>query len=127
MDGRLIEAISIYLSGSVMGEEFRLRVVGPDSMDDVADSSHVPVVSRSEIGVAEDGGLLYRGAGSAIEFDRARRRWKGPALLRSRLGPRLERIVGARPVDCSVRRRRSGAAASVAGEAATLAGIACRM
>ena len=58
----------IYLSGSVMGEEFRLRVVGPDSMDDVADSSHVPVVSRSEIGVAEDGGLLYRGAGSAFEF-----------------------------------------------------------
>lgn len=58
----------IYLAGSLMGAEYRLRVVGGDSTDDVADSSRVPVVSRSEVGVAEGGALLYRGAGSSIEF-----------------------------------------------------------
>ena len=58
----------IYLAGSEMGEEFRLRVVGQDSTDDIADSSRVPVVTRSEVGVAEGGRLLYRGAGSAIQF-----------------------------------------------------------
>jgi hypothetical protein len=33
-----------------------------------ADSSRVPVATRSEVGVAEGGKLLYRGAGSSIEF-----------------------------------------------------------
>lgn len=58
----------LYMSGSEMGEEYRLRIVGTDSTDDVADSSRVPAVTRSEVAVADDGALLYRGAGSSIEF-----------------------------------------------------------
>jgi len=57
-----------YLSGSEMGEEFRLRVVGRDSSDDVPDASRVPVVTRSEVGALADGSLLYRGVENAIEF-----------------------------------------------------------
>jgi hypothetical protein len=57
-----------YVAGSVMGEEFRLRIVGRDSTDDVPDSSKVPVVTRSQLGVLPDASLLYWGAGSALVF-----------------------------------------------------------
>ena len=57
-----------YLAGSERGEEFKLRLVGRDSTDDVPDASRVPVVSRSEVGAFADGSLLYRGVGNAIEF-----------------------------------------------------------
>jgi hypothetical protein len=58
----------LYVSGSEMGEEYRLRTVGRDSSDDVAHASPLPVVTRSEIGLSMDGSLLYRGARTEIEF-----------------------------------------------------------
>jgi len=57
-----------YLSGSEMGAQFKLRLVGSDSTDDVPDPSRVPVVTSSEVGALTDGSLLYRGVENAIEF-----------------------------------------------------------
>lgn len=58
----------LYLAGSEMGEEYRLRVVGRDSSDDAPLPSPLPVVTQSEVGLAADGMMLYRGARTAIEF-----------------------------------------------------------
>jgi hypothetical protein len=58
----------LYVAGSEMGGEFRLRVVGRDSSDDAPFPSPLPVVTQSEIGLAADGRLLYRGARTRIEF-----------------------------------------------------------
>jgi hypothetical protein len=55
-----------------MGEEFRLRLVGRDSTDDVPDSTRIIIYSRWLLGATQDGRLLYiRGSPSAtneIEF-----------------------------------------------------------
>jgi len=58
----------LYISGSQMGGEYRLRVVGRDSTDDVADSTRVPAVHRSGLGVADGGALLFRAWRDTIEF-----------------------------------------------------------
>ena len=49
----------LFIRGSEMGEEFRLRQVGRDSTDDTADSTRMPTFSRWEIGVTSDGRLIY--------------------------------------------------------------------
>jgi len=54
-----------------MGEEFRLWQVGRDTTDEAPDLTTTPV-SRSQLGVTQDGRLLYRRAGTSstneIEF-----------------------------------------------------------
>lgn len=58
----------VYISGSEMGEEFRLRAVGGDSTDDSpCHPLRLPTVSRSELGLSADGRLLYRGGDGVIE------------------------------------------------------------
>ena len=58
-----------YLSGSEMnGDEWRLRLVGRDSTDDVPDVSRVSAVTRMEVGALADGSLIYRRVENAIEF-----------------------------------------------------------
>jgi hypothetical protein len=51
-----------------MGEQWKMRLVGSDSTDDVPDPSRVPIVTRSEVGALADGSLLYRGVENALEF-----------------------------------------------------------
>jgi hypothetical protein len=51
-----------------MGAQYKLRLLGRDSTDDVPDPSRVPVVTSSEVGALTNGSLLYRGVGNAIEF-----------------------------------------------------------
>ena len=58
-----------YLSGSEMnGDDWRLRLVGRDSTDDVPDVSRVPAVTRTEVGALAHGSLIYRRVENAIEF-----------------------------------------------------------
>ncbi len=49
----------LFMRRSTMGEEFRLRQIGRDSTDDVADSTRVGIVGRWELGVEAGGRLLY--------------------------------------------------------------------
>jgi|GEM_PF-6812486 len=61
----------LFMRGSEMGEEFRLWQVGRDTTDEAPDLTTTPV-SRSQLGVTQDGRLLYRRAGTSstneIEF-----------------------------------------------------------
>lgn len=58
----------VYLAGSEHGADFTLRVAGRDSSEDSEFLARMPPVSRWQMGMSADGGLLYRGAGNTIEI-----------------------------------------------------------